>query len=311
MALFCSLIAFVRAAKAADKELQVQGLVISPFTFEEHIQKGQTIERLIRVTNTTDDAVRLAVSVRDFIPVGTSGQARFLPAKDEADPHFSIVDWITITRQPEFVLQPQETTTLEFNITPPTDADETTHYGGIVFTFTDRQNTTNSAGSTVLQSIGATIIAKLGKANGNGAITSFTTSKHFYTTPTASFQTNFTNSGDVHLTPKGKIEIKNWFGHLTGLGYINPNGQIVLPKTERLFTSSYKKPFMFGKYTAEAIVWFGEPKLESRKVATFWVLPVKPMIAFLCISLCIIIFGTLGLRRYKAWVINKAFTTKK
>jgi hypothetical protein len=292
------------------QKLQVAGVVVSPFAFEEKMNKGETVSRTIHITNTTNEAIPLTISVNDFIPVGRTGQARFLPAKSNADEHFSLSGWVTITKQPNFLLPPGQTTDISFDLTAPQDSDESTHYGGIIITFSGAQQEPGS-GSIVKQSIASTIIAKLGKNNGSGRISSFISDKNLYTCPAINFETLFENTGDVHLIPKGKIELKNIFGHISGLAYINPNGQIVLPRTERVFTSPFKGGFMIGRYTAEVTMWFGDPKLEARTKTSFWVLPVKTLLTMSGAAIILLIAAFILLRSYNNWVIRKAFAKKE
>lgn len=285
------------------RELEVQGVRITPFIFEQTVQKGESFSGEITLTNTTAAPVILSLAIRDFIPAGRHGEVRFLPANQETDPHFSLSHWVEILEQPDYTLGPGQSTHTTFRISAPADADDGTHYGGILFSFNEGKS---QNGTTVIQSVGAILIAKIGYANGSGTVETFSTPQHTYTSGAIPFMATFRNTGNVHLSPKGKIEIKNIFGKIVGLSYINENAQISLPNTVRQFESFYKGKFMAGKYTATLTLVFGNPKLEAKKTITFWVLPWKPVLKFGLlgtIALALLIFAII---RYNTWVIKHA-----
>ncbi len=284
-------------------ELEVQGVRITPFIFEQSVQKGESFTGDITLTNTTAAPVTLSLAIRDFIPAGRHGEVRFLPANQETDSHFSLSNWVEIQKQPDYTLDPGQSTRTTFRIHVPTDADDGTHYGGILFSFSEGKA---ENGTTVIQSIGAILIAKIGYANGSGTVETFTTPQHIYASSTVPFVATFRNTGNVHFSPKGKIEIKNIFGKVVGLAYINENAQISLPDTVRQFESVYKGKFMVGKYTATLTLVFGNPKLEAQKTIGFWVLPWKSLIKFGLLSILVLALLIFAIIRYNTWVIKHA-----
>lgn len=285
------------------QELEVQGIRITPFIFEQAVQKGESFSGDITLTNTTAVPVALSVAIRDFIPAGKHGEVRFLPANQETDSHFSLSNWVDVIKQPDYLLEPGQSTKTTFRLNVPTDADDGTHYGGILFSFNEGEA---SNGTTVIQSIGAIVIAKIGYANGSGSIETFATQKKLYTDSNIPFLTVFNNTGNVHFSPKGKIEIKNLFGHTVGLAYVNENAQVSLPNTIRQFESTYKGKFMLGQYTAKLTLVFGNPKLEAQEVIKFWVLPWKPLLQFGLLGVFVVALLIFGIIRYNKWVIKHA-----
>jgi hypothetical protein len=291
-------------ASAADQTqtLEVQGIKISPFIFEETILKGNSYSGEIQLTNTTQSEVGLSVSIRDFIPAGRHGEVRFLPTNQQTDPHFSLSSWVEITKQPVFQLKAGQSTTTGFRVTVPPEADDGSHYGGILFSF---DQGAAASGSKVIQSIGAIIIAKTGKANGQANIHSFNTTQNLYTKSTILLRTEFENTGNVHVIPKGKIEITNIFGRLTGLTYVNPNAQISLPNTNREFESLYQGGFMLGKYQATLVLFYGNPKIELRATTKFWVFPWKQLVGWTLSVLLLTLLLLAFIKRYNRWIVKK------
>lgn len=299
-----SLVVIPHATLADDNQiLQVQGIKITPFIFDLDFEKGGSYTGTIDITNTTNSPVNLALSIQDFIPAGRHGETRFLPANENTDEHFSLVDWVHIIKQPDFLLGPQSTTTTQFRIEAPIDADEGTHYGGIIFSFHD---TAIEGGNTIIQSLGAILIANIGHANATGRITNFSTPRHLYTQANIPFVMSFQNQGNVRVSPKGKIEIKNMFGSTVGLAYINKDAQISLPQTTRDFESVFSHKFMLGRYTAHLTLYFGNPKLEAQSTRTFWVVPWKFLVECIITIILTIFLLRWLIIRYNKWVIKRA-----
>lgn len=269
-----------------SQTLEVQGIRLSPFIFEHVVQKGESYSAELALANTTSAPIQLSVAIRDFIPAGRHGEVRFLPTNQTTDPHFSLSAWVEITKQPDFILNPGATTTATFRVNVPPEADDGTHYGGILFSFNDNAA---GGGSKIVQSIGAILVIRTGNTQESGNVDSFTTPKKVYAEPRTPFSTIFTNTGNSHTSPKGKIEITNSLGSLVGLAYVNPNAQISLPHTTRAFDSLYQGRNMFGRYKANLTLYYGNPKLEIRKTVIFWVIPWKTILKTGGISVLIIL----------------------
>lgn len=287
-----------------SKVLEVQGLAIDPFLIETEVVPGQTKYYEITVTNTTNAPLSFEVSINDFVTDGRSGQPLFLPPSEKSDPKYSLSQWINITQQPQFTIKPQEQTKINFSITPPVDAELGTHYGGLLFG--RPKEPLNEQGTVVQNKAGTIILAKLGKAQEQGVISRFFSQQSWYQTGPYDMILGFHNYGNVHSKPKGSIVVRNIYGQQVADVQVNRDALIVLPETERDFEVSWNPSWAFGRYTAEAIMFYGNPKLEVRAQTVFWVLPVFPILAGLCI---LIVLGGMvyyGLGRYNKYIIKQA-----
>ncbi len=284
-----------------------QGLTISPFLIERKMDKGQSSEEIIDITNTSSRTLPVTVTVNDFLPIGEEGQQVFLdPGK--GDPHYSLSSWITVTSDPKLVLAPKEKTSLHFKITAPADAEEGGHYGAILFTFQPGQ--LEGTAVAVQQKLGAIILVKLGKPVENGSVTKFGAEQGFYNYPPVNFVTRFRNMGNVHVKPRGGITISNMFGRAVATVVVNENAANVLANSEREFKSAWKDSFAFGRYTAELKMVYGDSgQVESAKT-TFWVIPWKLTVGAALVLFIILLILIGGLKRYNRWLINQAYGGK-
>lgn len=297
--LLFTLVAPLRAYAANPPTLSEGSLAISPFLIETKVAPGKEHADSITVFNVTDDPLPITISINDFVPSG-DGSVRFLDTTELAHPSFSLASWITITDQPTFTIPPRGETKVTFTISVPVDAEPGTHYGGLLFSTTEKK--LDAAGSTIVKKIGALILVATGKTNASGSIKQFSSSKKFYTNPKITLTSSFTNTGNIHVSPKGQIAMRNMFGKLVGESYANENAQFVLPGQTRKFESGLQKSWMFGRYTATLTYYFGNPKLEANSTLTFWVFPLKK-VGF-SLLLLLILYATI--KFYKAWIIEQS-----
>ena len=290
-------------ANQPAKSLAVQGLAIDPFLIEADVNPGEKNDYSITLVNTTDHALAFTVSINDFVPNGRTGQPRFLDSTETADPRYALSSWVRITKQPDFTIPPHGQTAVKFSLNPPADAEPGTHYGGILFGQAGASGA--GPGSAVEQKVGAIILARLGKSQEKGAISEFFTQHAVYQSLPVDFLLTFHNYGNVHSKPKGDITIRNIFGEEVAQVPVNPDAGIVLPESERDFVSSWRPRWAFGRYTAETIMYYGNPKLEARATTAFWVIPTAPLFYGLLALLLLLALGYFGIKRYNKYIINK------
>ena len=285
-----------------------QGLSISPFLLERQMDKGDTTNEIIDITNTSDKPLPVDVTINDFVPVGTNGREEFLDP-GQGDPHYSLSSWITIKSSPKQILQPHEKTEISFSITAPMNAEEGGHYGAILFS--SQLGGLEGTGTAVQQKLGAIILVKLGKALEDGQIVKFGPQHTFYNYPPVTFNTSFTNTGNVHVKPRGSISIYNWFGKKVANVLVNENANNVLAKTQRDFASTWKDTFAFGHYRAEVKLVYGDGGQVVTATASFWVIPWKLVLIIILLLFVLTLLSIYGIKRYNKWLIKKFMSSRK
>lgn len=291
-----------------DRTFEVQGLAINPFLIESALDHGQSEERSITLQNTTQGPLAISISINDFTVDKNSNTPKFLESSELADPKFSISEWISITKQPKYELLPGETTELILKLTPPDSAEPGTHYGGLLITTESAPLT--GTNTIVEHKVGVIIIAELGRASQQGSITSLIASNEKNDSGNqVRFLLNFNNFGNTHLKPKGEIFIYNIFGKQVGNLYINRDAQIVLPQTEKRFDAIWQPSFNFGWYRAEAILYFGNPKIEARAETSVWLFdPISATLSIAVLAL-LIVTTVFAVHRYNRWILARNKTS--
>jgi hypothetical protein len=306
--LFLLSLAFGAVSFARAQAVPNQGLTISPFLLERKMEKGDSSDEIIDITNTSSRPLPVLVTINDFLPVGEDGQQAFLDP-GQGDPHYSLSSWIHITSNPKPILGPNEKTSIHFTITAPQNADDGGHYGAILFTFQPGQ--VEGTAVAVEQKLGAIILVKLGKAVENGQITQFGAEHSFYNYPPVTFVTRFKNLGNVHVKPRGGITITNMFGSKVATVVMNENANNVLANSERQFKSTWNDSFGFGHYTASLKLVYGDSGQVETVSTGFWVIPWKLTLAVALGLFILILIFLSSLRRYNRWILNQAYCLNK
>jgi hypothetical protein len=295
---------FIARAQSAPS----QGLSITPFLLERQMNKGDTLNEIIDITNTSNVTMPVDVQVSDFYPQGDNGQPVYVDP-GLGDPRYSLSKWITIISNPKPVLAPGQETSINFNITPPADADDGGHYGALLFS--SEQQSPNGTGSAVIQKVAAIILVQLGKASPAGSISEFQTEHGFYEYPPVTFVTRFDNTGNVHVAPRGGISIYNMFGKKVGIALVNENANNVLPSSERVFDSDWNTRYAFGRYTALVQLVYDQSGTVVSATTSFWIIPWRTTLVFGLILFILILIVVYGIKSYNRWLIKKIYGAKK
>jgi hypothetical protein len=284
----------------ADTTAQ-EGLQISPFLIDINVAKGQvsSVQEVV-IQNNTDEAKKLTVEVKDFEP-GANGQPDFTLNSQEGDNKtFSLANWVEFIdlgpgqsgdkTNSRFELKPGGKKAIKFTINPPKDAEEGTHYASVVF----RSAPTEGESSTVnsAQAIGAIVLVKYGEALESGE---------------ASASIEFKNTGNVHLKPKGEVQVVDMFGRVAKTLYINKDGANVLPKSSRNFQSVWEfGDFTIGRYKLVSKITFGDAKQEIYTEKVIWVLSasILALLLGMIFGFCLIFFVILP--KYKKFVLRNS-----
>jgi hypothetical protein len=276
-----ALFAFLPAGVSAQDQTQVQpqtqpqgnikGLEVSPFLIELDVAKGASIESEINLTNRSSSELNISISPKDFLP-GIEGQPQFIPDPDINDTTFSLSSWVNLKTPSQIKIAANETVVVKFSVNPPTNAEQGTHYGAMLFSYSG----TDSGGSSteVQQSVGTILLVYYGVGRENGEVKLHSDKNIYWDNTKVDFKNTFFNTGNVHVKPKGEVYIKNIFGQIVATTFVNKDGANVLPKTDRSFVSTWiPSNFSYGRYTAESKLTYGRSRLEAKNKIVIWILP--------------------------------------
>lgn len=292
-------------AQSADA---TNGLEISPVLVELNAERGNTYTVSVKVRNVTTSNLFFDTSVDDFGAKDETGSPSIL-LDDSAEPlATSIKSWVRSI--PSFSLAPNQAETIKATISVPDNAEPGGHYG--VIRFAGHENESDRGNVGLVASAGTLILVSVkGDAKEWLVLDSFeATDKNgraglaFESGP-ITFVSRFKNAGNVHVKPIGQIEVKDGFGNSVATLPVNEAKGNVLPDSTRRFESSLDKSWMFGHYTADISIAYGNTGQAIVRTLSFWVIPWKIILAALLIIGTLIYVLRISVKRYNAHIIAK------
>lgn len=302
---------FQLALAQSQEERGGNGLQISPTRTELNLSPGEGKTFDITVKNITGGNLTAEVSINDFESDGVTGNPQIV-VDDSVRTPTSIFNFIDNLKSVK--LKPGETKRLTLNASIPEDATPGAYYGIIRYAVipegqqlseSERQLALNaSIGHLVLIEIAGDITEQMqienlevGRAVEESTLSAIQTGWFFFEAPDKSILT-INNLGNGFARPFGDITINGMFGgevHKTEVNNIDPRG-IVLPQSTREFVSDVGGIKIPGRYTATAVIAYGNGGEVVTYKTSFWYLPIW----FLLILAAIIaVVGVWIYRRYK------------
>lgn len=306
-ALLALLAVFISSfASAAYAQTSGQGLEISPPLIDKKLDPGTTTVLEIRVRNVTKTRVLAKPSVNDFTAQGEDGQPRIITDETSDDTPFSIKTWVGAL--PTLDLNPGEAEVAKIPLSVPSNASPGAHFG--VIRFTAASPDTDDTGVSLSASIGTLVLANVnGNATVSAEVAEMFVSQNgkqgsMFEYGPLTFTERIKNTGNVYFKPVGNVRVKSLFNREVANLTVNEKRGNVLPGTIRRFEQTLDKKYMFGRYTAEMSVLYGDSNQQLTASVSFWVIPYK-LIAAVVLGLVVIFFGIRAVMRgYKRKVIK-------
>lgn len=266
VSVFCLfVIASVVVNKFATAQSEGQSIEVSPPSQEITVDPGKTTVIKTKLRNRSNNTLPVKVRIEDFTAKGNEGQVEL-----SSNSPYSVVSWTKVTPN-SFNLEAGQEQEVTATITIPSNAAGG-RFGSFVFGV--QPETANSNAATVSQEIASLFLIKV-----TGPVDEKLTIKSFKAPDYAEFgpvplEINFANSGNVHIKAYGLINVTDMFGKK--VADIVVPGVNIFPDAERLVKASLDKQFLFGPYTATALMYYGSNETQSlNATTTFFVFPIK------------------------------------
>ncbi len=216
--------------------------------------------------------------------------------------------WFEI-KDPTLSIQPQGTADFSYTINVPQTTPSGGYYAGVFFQDTSTETDEQEPGK-----VGATLVGGpvfLLRIEGEEEIKEsvnildFKTKRKLYELPPVDFMTYVKNDGDVHVVPRGEIEITNMFGQKVETIKFNEGKYNVLPGYENIFENTWAtgsnilekviskdKKVLIGKMKAKLVLLYRSenPGYDYKTVeVSFWVLPWKFLLVVILVVLGLVL----------------------
>ena len=276
---------------------------ISPAIFDMTANPGQTFSSTLRIINTNPYELHVYVERNNFLPKGEEGVPEFI-SPDETDAVKStFAEWINTER--EFIIAPEQTVELPFQIILPPDAAPGGHFAALMVSTKPPEDPGKQSKVKTAQTISALLFMRVtGDISENSSVRSFRTSSYFLSKPEATFELRIENKGNVHVQPQGEIKIFNMWGKERGKIPVNQFTLFgnVLPNSVRKFAFTWSSEWSItdiGRYTAVATLAYGVDTRQTMYADTaFWIIPWKFLLTIILVVGGFIALMTWAIKTY-------------
>lgn len=252
------------------------GLSVAPMFQEVVVNDEREVQAEVTLTNTTGVTTSFRLSVYDFGNLDESGGAAFLGAKGDLGSNYALAQWMQLDRD-MISLTPGESATIQVTIRNDDTLAPGGHYGAVVFQ--SAEDPERGAPNTIaINHMVASLlfVKKIGGANPQLALIEEKETKYFFRPP--EIELRFRNEGNVHVVPRGMIELRDPTDRLVAKGIINEATSLVLPETERVFPVnlfSVGRAWLPGWYTLDTSYRFdGEEQFTVSTKRLFFFPPL-------------------------------------
>ncbi len=295
-------ITFFPSTVFGAEEASPMTMTLTPPYFSMALGAGTEWSSLLKFSNGGLYPLTVRADVQNFRTNGGSGIEFFAPSNEIATLPYELAAWVTIPTGGIRVAA-GETVQIPFTIRVPKDAEPGGHYAGIMVGSETGGAVQGGVGvSSALSSL--LLVRVAGEAVESGFIRDFSTENFVVQSQDASFQLEFKNTGNVHIEPRGEVEITNMFGKIRGHITLQSGSSFghILPFSTKSFMFTWKGETNYldiGLYRARATLYYGE---QGEKVAYhntyFLVFPWLPALAMLSSLALFSWFVRRGVRRY-------------
>jgi hypothetical protein len=253
------------------------GLTAIPPRLEVTVKPGQTVTQQIKVRNDSTIDRIITSTAKDFIVTDDKGTPVQIEGLDDQSNRWASSSWIQISPS-TFTLKPKETKVLMVTIIAPDNPTAGGHYAMILHS-PKNEVTLNETGSAIETYVGTLVyITVPGKITENAQVREFSAPSFLEFGP-VNFKTIIANYSDIHIAPKGSINIKNWLGLPTASLALDSTN--IFPSTTREFFNTLNRRFLFGRYTANLEAGYGTTGQALAATLIFWVIPWRLIILVL------------------------------
>ncbi|MDP2671068.1 MAG: DUF916 domain-containing protein [bacterium] len=295
----------ITLAQESTNNNKTTGIEVSSPLYEFNLDPGDNQQDIIKIKNVGNQKTTYYPIVVDFKSNNTDGTPVFLNVGEE-NSTYSLTKWIKFTQE-AVTLEPGKSEAFNFNITVPTNGEAGGHYGAILFS--TEAATVAGTGVGLINQTGALILVRVsGDTKESATITTFKTSKPNYpTTHDVKLNLTISNSGNVHVAPKGNITITNIFGGKVAVIPVNEAGGNILPGSTRNFELAWKDlGFKIGLYKAKIDLVYGQTSKTLSAQTSFWIIPWKAIGIASAVLVVLLVALFFAIRRYNAWIISRS-----
>jgi len=289
-----SLLTIFGSPNAFAADVAANTLKVSPVRTDVTIEAGESKVVDIVVTNPTKNTISVHPTENDFEAGDEEGTPDIILNDDQYSAYHSLKRLMSPID--DFTLAPNETQVVKAVITVPADANPGGYFGAVRF----EPSTPDSGGQVnVNSSIASLIILTVpGQVTESMKLTNFTVERDgksaasfLSSTKDLDVLVRFQNTGDLQLSPSGKITVKKGSTTVYSANFNTESPRdLVLPSSARKWNVDIPSKYTsdFGHYTVYGTFTYGSNNQTVDIQQSFWVItPLAIIIAAIIIVLVV------------------------
>jgi hypothetical protein len=283
-------------------------LTLSPVSLILETDPQEPVFNTIKVFNNETAPEYLRAEIQTFF-VDRDDHQISIREFEEGEAH---QEWLKLSEK-TFVVNPGEWKTIDLTFSPPRTA-ALNYYYAVVIKRDTQIEVVDTPQAIVAGAPAILVLANVYSpfAKQELQLVSFQTTKGFYEFLPSIFEITIRNTGNVHISPKGSVFIKQGDNSDLATLNINPHNNLILPDTQRTYIISWNdgfpvweeveevssetnvmevkkrlnwdgrfKDFRIGKFTADLLIAYdsGDRDVPIGAQTSFWIIPWR-MFAF-------------------------------
>lgn len=220
----------------------------------------------IALTNNTNQVIQAQLKLIDLSALGEFGGNSL--DKAGLPDAYNLANWMTLPGGNTVIIPASQTVRVKVNIANRSDLTPGGHYGAVIVNV-DSADTAKSNVSISQQLVSLVFVKKLGGEKYGLELSGMLADQTSGRLP-HSVKLDFANKGNVHVIPRGYVEVTDPKGKLVAKGIINSDSALILPGASRQFTTALQSVAdskLTGQYKITAHYRYdGEEKFQSQSV---------------------------------------------
>ncbi len=247
----------------------------------------------LRIRNNSTRQVTITTMAQNFM-LAEDGQTP-IPLNDEISSRWSLADWLVIAPNQQ-TLEPQETAGTSVLIEVPEDALPGGHYAMVTHEpSSGLTEETSQSAAAISQKVGSLFYVVVDGIIHEEAFIRDLSFPNFTEIGPVAFTFHVDNQSDIHIKPQLSVEIYNLFNQK--IDTIEVESANVFPLFSRQFSGQWDRVWGYGYYTAKLVMSYGEQGNLAIAQTSFWLFPIKLVLAALIVILVLIATG-ISIRRH-------------
>ena len=285
-----AVLSVVPAISAAQPFVKKGGMTISPAFQELIINRGDNVlSAEFSVSNNDTTPANFRLSAIDMGTLDETGGVAFTGLSADYQTKYGLAKWIKLAQR-EITVLPKTSANIKFKIVDDGTLSPGGHYGAIVVKRQGAQATASNQITLSPEAASLLFVKKIDGARYAMELDSLQIDGAVWRLP-QQVKLNFSNSGNVHVVPRGTVTIKDRMGRVVSRGVINDNSSMILPEhTRQVITrlSPLSRAYLPGRYKVELTYRYdGQDSPKIMNTYVYWLnLPMLSVIMVALVGLC-------------------------